>query len=604
MQDYYKTSGTQASNAEFAYDLCLPWSGTGVYAGGRIYNSGTTYDMCVVRLDATSGEVWKWIYTHSGTEQVERIVCAPSNRVFAAGFTNNTARAGNEYTVVSLAFGLDWMWVYDGTAGTADKAMDIDIDAAGTYVYATGFSTETGSDIDFIVSKHSVADTTIWVYKYDGPVGQADHGRAIDVSNDGNLYAAGNIEIDASYYEMGAISLPQNFPPTIPTLVSPADAAYQNDLTVSFTWNTSVDFETSVSGYYLATTTDPSFTTYDSTYSTDTTENVVLTDATTYWAVKSRDSNGNLSKFSDIWSFQFDLTDPVAPVLTSPINDAYEFDTTVTFNWQAVTFLREVPSPVTYVIEVDTSSGFASPIALDTTASLTTDLELPTEEYYYYWHVMAFDAAGNEGDWSNDGNFMIDLNDPLIENTTEWTDTTYTGPYDVYAQVTDIWGIDNVVLHYQKPMENPAWFSVPMTPGSEDWYLGQIPGVTFEDDTVNYYVYAMDNAGQESVTDTYTFLGSFTGAVQEKPETPTVFSFNVKSNLIKGKATFNLSLPKSSSITLEIYDASGRLIATPATGTKAAGNHTITWTPQTNGIYFYTLTSSYGRRVGKILNIK
>ncbi len=605
MQNYYKTSGTQASNAEYAYDLCVPWSGTGVYAGGRVYNSGNNYDMCVVRLDATCGEVWRWVYSNAGADQVNRIVTAPGNRVFAAGYTNNTARAGSEYTVASLAFGLDWMWVYDGTAGGADQALDIDIDPAGTYVYATGYSTETGNDFDIIASKHSLADTTIWVYQYDGPVSQQDVGMAIDVSNNGKFYVAGNIELDAAYYEMGALGFSQNFPPTIPELVSPVDNAYENSFTVPCTWLASGDFETSVSGYYVGYSMDPALTTYDSVWSTDTIQNIVLAvDTTWYWAVKAKDSNGNLSKFSDIWSFQFDFTNPLAPVLTSPINDVYEFDTTVTFSWQAVTFLREVPSPVTYIIQVDTTSGFASPLYTDTTDLLTKDEELPGE-FYYYWHVKAYDAAGNQGPYSGYETFMMDLNDPLIAGTyhsPEWTP----GPFDVFSQVTDTWGIAEVVLHYKRT-EDPAFFPDTMSEGSNDWYLGEIPAITTGPELIKYYIWAIDNAGKESrdpADTTLYYEFTPTTAVEENPDTPTVFSFNVKGNLIKGKAIFNLSLPKNSSVTLEIYDASGRLVATPATGMKSAGNHTITWTPKANGIYFYTLTSSYGRKVGKILNIK
>ncbi len=609
LQNYYKTVGTQNNGSEYAYDLCLPWSGTGVYAGGRVYNSGNNYDMCVVRLDATCNEVWKWTYDNANDDQVNRIITAPGNRVFAAGYTRDNTRANDSYTIACLSFGLDWIWTYDGSANGEDRVLDIGIDPAGTYVYATGYSNETGNDADIIVSKHSVADTTVWVYQYNGPAGESDHGRSIDVSNNGKFYVAGNIEEDASNYEMGLIGFSQNFPPTIPELESPVNNGYENSLQVTFRWLASEDFETSVAIYYLGYSMDPAFATYDSlqvagsqTYSAKT----LSADTTWYWAVKAKDSNGNVSKFSDIWSFQFDLTAPVAPILTSPINDPILLDTSVTFVWQPVTFNREVPSPVTYVIQVDTNSGFSSPIKTDTTGSMTIDEELLSGEYYYYWHVKAYDAAGNQGPYSDNGTFMIDLNPPVIDSETVWEETSFCGPFDCFAKVTDLWGIDEVLLYYKR-MEDPAWFSIAMTEGSGDWYLAQIPEGTIDNDTIKYYYYAMDNAEYEirvPATDHYWFIGNSTGVVEDNPEVPNIFSFNIKGNLIKGKATFNLSLPKSSSVTLEIYDASGRLVATPATGNKPAGNHTITWTPQTNGVYFYSLKSPFGNKTGKILFVR
>jgi hypothetical protein len=607
LQNYYKTSSPNP--ADYAFDLCLPWSGTGVYAGGRVYNSGNNYDMCVVRLDATCNEVWKWTYDNADNDQVNRIVCAPSNRVFAAGYTRDNTRANNSYTIACLSFGLDWIWTYDGSANGEDQVRDIDIDATGTYVYATGYSTETGNDLDLIVSKHSFADTTIWVYKYNGPAGEQDVGRAIDVSNNGKFYVAGNIELDTSCYEMGALSFSQNFPPTIPELESPVDNGYENSLTVTFRWLASEDFETSVASYYFGYSMDPTFATYDSLLVAGSQTYAAMTlsaDTTWYWAVKAKDSNGNVSKFSDVWSFQFDFTDPPAPNPTVPADGGIELDSSITFTWDPVTSNREVPSPVTYVLQVDTASGFASPMAIDTTASTTITLELPLSEYYYYWHVMAYDAAGNTGPYCANRTFMIDLTPPVIDSETVWEETSFCGPFDCFAKVTDMWGIDEVLLYYKR-MEDPAWFSTPMSEGSSDWYLAQIPAGTIDNDTIRYYYYAKDNAEHEirvPVTDYYWFIGNSTGVVEDNPEVPNIFSFDVGSNLIKGKATFNLSLPRSSSVTLEIYDASGRRIATPVTGIRSAGNHTITWTPQTNGVYFYSLKSEWTNKTGKILFIR
>ncbi len=590
---------------DYCRDLALPYTGTdGVYAVGYSQGFGSDDDFIVqhIKSNMTTDIMYRKDGSAHDEDRGEAICVGPSNFVYAAGWITNTT--GRDYAVLSVhTTGERWVWTRSGVGSNHDYARDIGYSPLTDRVYSTGYiwradTAGSNTEEDVIITRHQTGGINDWTYWYDKD--GDERGECIDVASDGVVYVGGRAEGGYTNSDFFMMALPQNIPPSIPTLFSPTDAAFLNDTLVTFDWSTSTDLETSVSGYYVAYSPDPAFATYDSVWSTDTTENIVLTDTTTYWAVKAKDSNGNLSKFSDIWSFQFDFTDPLAPFLTSPINDTILLDTSVTFVWQPVTFNREIPSPTTYVIQVDTTSGFASPMAIDTTASTTTTLEFAAIDAYYYWHVKAYDAAGNNGPYSGNATFMVDLNPPTIDST--YVMGYYPGPFDIFSWVFDTWGIDEVLLYYKRT-EDPAFFPVGMTEGSDNWYFGIIPTLTEPPDTVKYYFTAKDNVGKESrdpPTDYYSF---WPNAVQEKPETPTVFSFNAN-NLISGKAVFYLSLPKNSPVTLEIYDASGRLVATPATGTKVAGNHTITWTPQTNGIYFYTMISSYGRKTGKMLFIR
>ncbi len=598
----------EASSNDYAVDLCLPWSGTGVYAAGRT-NSGANFNFAIVSLDASCNENWRYIYDGptGGYDEAYSIVCGPDNAVYAAGYSGGSG-TGRDYTVIMMKPGDSWIYRYNGTGNSSDEALSIDISPSGDYVYAAGYSYETGNNYDIVVTKHSLSSDTSahWVYTYNGNNGN-DRGRAIATGSDGNTYVGGHIRPTGSYYKMAAISLPQNFPPTIPSLVSPTNAEFLNDTTVSWFWHPSTDFETSISGYYLARSMNPAFAIYDSVWAAGTTYTGPLTDTTWYWAVKAQDSQGNQSDWSGIWSFSFDLTPPDNPLLLSPIEDIIVTDTSVAFEWGSVTFgTREVPSPVSYVLQVDTTVSFSSPIMTDSNTATATTLEFAAIDAYYYWRVKAYDVAGNQGSYSNPETFRIDITPPAIDSETVWEETFFCGPFDCFAKVTDMWGIDGVLLYYKR-MEDPAWFSTPMSQGSGDWYLAQIPAGTIDQDTIKYYYYAIDNAEYETrvpETDYYWFIANSTGIVEDNPEIPNIFAFNVKGNLIKGKATFNLSLPRSASITLEIYDASGRRIATPATGMRSAGNHTVTWTPSANGIYFYSLKSQWKRETGKILYVR
>lgn len=56
-----------------------------------------------------------------------------------------------------------------------------------------------------------------------------------------------------------------------------------------------------------------------------------------------------------------------------------------------------------------------------------------------------------------------------------------------------------------------------------------------------------------------------------------------------GSAAISFSLSVSTSATLSIYDASGALVQTLVNGSVSAGNHQLTWNPETPGVYFVRL---------------
>jgi hypothetical protein len=597
--------------SEVALDLCLPWIGTGVYACGYLSSYSIDKKFVATRLDNDCNEVWFWEYSNpfNGNDRAQRIVSGPSNAVYVAGYTQGSSSV--DYTVACIVpFGPNWVWTYNGSMDQDDQALDIGIDTAGTYVYACGYSKNMDQDYDFVVTKHSLNDTTRWIYEYNGPGGQTDMARSIDVATDGNLYLAGNIElVPGLYYEAGAMCLPQNFPPTIPVQILPVrDAILSDTVGVTWLWNASTDFETPIAKYILYYTNNSQFQKAESLVTTDTTVSTTLKDTKCYWKIKAQDTGGAQSKFSDVWAFNFDLTAPDIPVLISPIEDVFVLNTSVTFDWGVVA-LREIPSPVRYVIQIDTDDTFPAPIVDDTCDVDSITLNLPGDNRYY-WRVKAYDLAGNDTSYSDVESFKLDMSPPLIESTTVWSDTSFAGPFAVYSKVTDLFGVDSVILMYSKPMEHPSWFPREMLEGSDGIYFEEIPSATMANDTVKYYIYAKDNAGRVSTdypgapTDYYWFIAGYDPGVTEF-NNPTVFSFGLKNNPAKDKALFNISLPNEATISLCIYDVSGRLVANLISGRNPAGHYEIPWDPKTaSGIYFYKLESPWKNEVGKLVLVR
>jgi len=420
--------------------------------------------------------------------------------------------------------------------------------------------------------------------------------------------------------------------PSVVTLISPSDGAYLNDSIVNFIWYQSTDTLSGVDYYVLQYTPDSTFSSgVVETTLVDTMSTAVLSDTTSgttyYWRVKAVDVATNESEWSSVWYFEMDTQAPNPPVLISPIGGVYFSDTLVDFEWSAVTVFSRFNqskntdaergsrgilfSPIRYILQVDTTTVFTSPLVIDTLTSTSTTISL--NEDFYYWRVKAYDLAGNQGSYAQPDSFGVDITPPVIESTTVWTDTSYAGPFEIRTKVIDnLSDVDSVILYYKRN-EDPDWISTTMyAAGLPDWYLDSIPPVANPDDTVRYYIEAVDEAEPaNAATDPagapanyYWFIANFTG-VEELKQIPQYFSFGLQSNPARGRAVFNLAIPEDAEITLRIYDVLGRLIDKPITCRMSAGIYEIVWTTKVSaGVYFYCLESTWQKIVRKLVLLR
>jgi hypothetical protein len=74
-----------------------------------------------------------------------------------------------------------------------------------------------------------------------------------------------------------------------------------------------------------------------------------------------------------------------------------------------------------------------------------------------------------------------------------------------------------------------------------------------------------------------------------------------KPNPVTGTATFTITLPKPSRVTLNVYDLAGRKVDTVLDGPVPAGGEAVTWTPAVpNGIYLYRLETPARTYAGRV----
>jgi hypothetical protein len=267
-------------------------------------------------------------------------------------------------------------------------------------------------------------------------------------------------------------------------------------------------------------------------------------------------------------------------------------------------------APVQYILQLDTSALFNAPLITDTSGG--TSLSIALAEEFYYWRVRAFDMAGNQGNFSDHDSVGVDITPPQIESTTVWNDTMFVGPYEVTTWVNDgLSGVDSVMLHYKRD-QDPVWLCVTMQCSLPNLYVDTIPAVSGSDDSVRYYIEAVDLSEPGNVSfdpsdapsNYYGFYVNATG-VEDLTTEAVNFSFAIGQNPVRDRVVFNISIPCRAAIDLRIYDVSGRLVTRPAFGQMNTGKYQFHWSPQTNaGIYFYAFDSPWQKEVGKIVIVK
>ena len=195
--------------------------------------------------------------------------------------------------------------------------------------------------------------------------------------------------------------------PSKPKLFAPLNNSSNLQIPIKFVWssdsvNISYLLQISERGDFLSSKT---ITVRD----TMTTDNFIQYGKSYYWRVKGLNSDYDESDWSDSMRFKTKLA---PPLLYTPLDYSNNNDTTIKFSW------GEVQQATNYKIEIATDSLFsAGTIVLkrDTSASVieVKGLNFQTN---YYWHVYAYNSAGDFSDWSDTVTFRTKFPMPTVSS--------------------------------------------------------------------------------------------------------------------------------------------------------------------------------------------
>ena len=194
----------------------------------------------------------------------------------------------------------------------------------------------------------------------------------------------------------------------------------------------------------------------------------------------------NYGPWSETGVIHIDLTEPISPTITGPLNNTITNQTIVTFNWDYLADTIDY-----YEIHVSQHTDFSvlyyAPKINDSNNHISTG---PFADAVYYWKLRAVDLAGNVGNWSETWIYEIDTIPPgkvtlvspangavLNDNTPTFTWNPVAGAvlYRLYVVINNDWNSPVIIINI-----NETSFTLPFSIG---------------DNTFQWSVRAIDAAG-------------------------------------------------------------------------------------------------------------
>ncbi|KQC14476.1 MAG: hypothetical protein APR63_05615 [Desulfuromonas sp. SDB] len=592
------------------YGQCIEQTDDGgfIIVGGSYYQFGSNFDVYLIKTDSAGDSTWTCNYGYIGSEQGQFVMQTDDQGYIITGLTNSYGVGNYDvYLLKTDSLGnIEWINTFGGVETDYGNSVQ-QTDDGGFIIAGQTSSFGAGSTDAFIIKTNSGGDS-VWTKLMGGT--NFDRGYSVRQTDDGGFiiagstssYGAGNVDVYLIYFDMQPpqwfdLIYPDNnsgIPVTDPTLI----------------WQSTTD---NISHYDIYIDGIKRTSTTDTTWNIDYNLNIGMH----RWFVTVIDSF-NLSTTTDTFTFEVDTTSPLIPVLLQPVNGIISADTSVGFQWTEVTRILDIStsqftspfperSEISYVLEIDTTSSFAA-VYTDTLPDEFDTLIL--SENFYYWHVKAFDIAGNESPYSEIDSFGVDITAPVIESTTVWTDTTFNGPFNIDVKIYDNLKLNQGYLFYKRN-EDPTYIDVILSSSGGNWFSGEIPQVYLNPDTVKYYLYAYDLASPVNESfdppgapaNYYSFTVSSVGVTEDISTLPKTYAVNFISPSPR-KIIFNLAIPELSNVTVNIYDLSGRLVSVPVNSQLSPAYYQIPFHPENQGVYFYSVESEQFNQRGKFIIVE
>ncbi len=385
--------------------------------------------------------------------------------------------------------------------------------------------------------------------------------------------------------------------PGIPVLLSPADGATNQDLSLKYLWR-------KVSGattYRLQVASDSTFATgivvNDSTI-TDSTRTVggLAFNMKYFWRVNSKNIGGT-SPYSSVWNFRTFDADPAIPRQIAPAQAATDLTIPVSIVW------TRPAGATSFQLQVATDSTFAGGFVVNDAAVADTMKIVSGLNYLttYFWRVNA-DAVSGTSPYSPTRRFTTGI-------------PAASAPVLIYPSDMARQSTDSMIFIWRKsqPLVDKYWIDLAVD--SLFTFVVNDQNVT---DTTKVFKNLLPNQGyfwrvrahNPGGWGPYSVVRKFTRDITDvvtRPETPTEYQLSQNyPNPFNPATQIEFAVPKESRVTLEVYNLLGQRVVTLVDEVMGAGYHAVKFEASAlpSGLYLYRMAAGQTSFIRKMMLVK
>ncbi len=193
-------SGDLKAGTNGATAMAVDDSGNVIVSGWATFKATGT-DFVTIKYSPDGEKLWSRTYhgAFGKKEDVAKAVATDSgNNIYITGWSDGGPGTGLDFATIKYYPNGDTAWVrrYDGPGHGEDKPVSIAVNDS-LNVYVTGWSTGSGTGLDFATIKYDRNGNLVWVDRYDGPKSSTDMPAAMVLRGFTDLYVAGT-SVDTS----------------------------------------------------------------------------------------------------------------------------------------------------------------------------------------------------------------------------------------------------------------------------------------------------------------------------------------------------------------------------------------------------------------------
>lgn len=163
-----------------------------VYVTGGARNGGTDLDYVTIKYNNSGIQQWALRYGNTSVPDAAAMIkLDQQGNILITGSShngNNNDYATIKYTPLGL---VDWVQRYNAPGNGDDYSSSLAVDNSGN-VYVAGYSTGSGTGIDYAALKYASNGAQQWVSRYSSPGVFNEYANSLALDNSGNIYITGS----------------------------------------------------------------------------------------------------------------------------------------------------------------------------------------------------------------------------------------------------------------------------------------------------------------------------------------------------------------------------------------------------------------------------